>query len=274
MFVPRLVLASFLLAPLSCTKLRPRRAVVTDKLGSLPDELLTKVQDFLPSSQNLAVASHRLRSSVPAVPTLSLTRQHSRQYLEDEDFQESVDANLEISGKVLRLNLGDLFCHYLENAKFRKSVNSLVDTPLEQIWSDVKVLYLSGTKNLKDISPIAALPKLENLSIHRTKLSNLAPLAGMKSLKSLSLCESQITDISPLATCTNLEDLSLSDSPLRDIRQLAALTNLKHLGLDGTKVTDVSALADLTNLRFLWLTGTPVNNISALDRLPLLAIIS
>jgi internalin A len=124
------------------------------------------------------------------------------------------------------------------------------------LWSDA----------ISDITPLAGLTNLAELSISGNNISDLTPLTGLTNLISISLSEKSISDITLLAGLTNLERLSLYDNNISDITPLAGLTNLTRLDLTGKSISDLTPLAGLTNLTELSL-DIYDNNISDLTPL-------
>ena len=128
--------------------------------------------------------------------------------------------------------------------------------------------YVDGvsinSNSVSDLSPLAGLTKLRDLSLPSNNVSDLSPLAGLTSLRSLYLSGNAISDISALAGLINLEWLNLDDNAISDISALAGLINLEQLNLDHNNITDLSPLAGLTSLGRLRLSGNAISDISAL----------
>jgi hypothetical protein len=146
-------------------------------------------------------------------------------------------------------------------------------------------LVLTGGM-LGDVSALAELPKLRNVTFYQTQLgpralgslsgapalrelffndipiNDLSAVVQLPALTSLAVNEGQVSDIAPLAN-TKLESLLLDDSPLANLEPLAALTTLRTLSLARTKVTSVEALTQLS-LQELNLDGTLVTSLAPL----------
>ncbi len=58
---------------------------------------------------------------------------------------------------------------------------------------------------VSDLTPLARLKGLTNLTLDRGKFDDLTPLAGLTKLKWLSLIGSKVDDLTPLGTLENLE---------------------------------------------------------------------
>ena len=196
-------------------------------LDALPDELLLLVQQDLPAELSLAQTSSRLRRVLLHDTMLPLNRKFSRMYiLNEDDIRAKTKLARKTPQKQIRLNLGEDFREYMVDADFRAHVDVLVDNPVEQVWSDVVILFLNGTK-VRDITALAGLRNLEQLYLGRTQVQDISALAGLVSLKELYLNDSQVKDISPLAALVTLEHLSLSGIRVHGISALAGLPNLR-----------------------------------------------
>ena len=107
---------------------------------------------------------------------IRLTAADSHRYIADEGFRQQQDRIIGDPRAVrIRLNLGTDFGKYMTDAEFRTHVDSLVDNPSEQIWSDVKTLDLSDTA-VEDISPLRSLVNLEELDLKDTYVHDISPL--------------------------------------------------------------------------------------------------
>ena len=86
---------------------------------------------------------------------------------------------------------------------FVEDIGSLAGTPLE-------VLLLSGTR-VSDLSPLADSP-VRVLSLDECRnLKDLKPLAGLPKLETINLRGSGVTDVSPLADCAKLLSVVLPE---------------------------------------------------------------
>ena len=115
-----------------------------------------------------------------------------------------------------------------------------------------------------DLSPLAGLTSLTNLSISGNNHTDISALAGLTALTYLGLGANAVSDLSPLAGLTALTDLGLIDNNIADISALAGLTSLTELELDLNRITNISALAGLTAIWDLGLSFNQISDISAL----------
>jgi hypothetical protein len=119
--------------------------------------------------------------------------------------------------------------------------------------------------SIPDPAPLAKLPKLKKLSLAYTGISDLAPLAELRLLETLNLSHNRASDLTPLAKLNRVTRLLLHNSPLiRDITPLAGLRNLETLNLAETRVVDIGPLAGLKRLTSLSVDRTPVSDLSAI----------
>ena len=118
--------------------------------------------------------------------------------------------------------------------------------------------YGQDTVSVTDLTPLAGLTKLQELSIP-AEVKSLAPLAGLTELRSLNLQTRNgngsyypLTDISALSGMTKLTTLSLALGDVKDLSPVSGLTSLTDLNLYGNfdcpDLQFLSGLAKLTNL--------------------------
>lgn len=118
--------------------------------------------------------------------------------------------------------------------------------------------YGQDTVSVTDLTPLAGLTKLQELSIP-AEVKSLAPLAGLTELRSLNLETRNgnssyypLTDISALSGMTKLASLSMGLGDVKDLSPISGLANLTQLYLYGNfncpDLQFLSGLAKLTNL--------------------------
>lgn len=99
-----------------------------------------------------------------------------------------------------------------------------------------------------DISAVKSLAKLEILAINEAaELKDISAVAGLTGLKNLSVSGTSVADISAVAKLTNLEQLDLSNNKITDISALSALNNdkLEVLYITGNEIADYSPIKHL-----------------------------
>ena len=125
-----------------------------------------------------------------------------------------------------------------------------VNHDVKQLSRLVNLTFLA-LHGVEDFTPLAGLPKLEELFVSSSNIPNLQPLAGLTNLRVIHTGGDLISDLSPLAKLTKLEHIYLPGGDISDLTPLAGLTNLEELYLHGNKISDISPIAGLTNLKRL-----------------------
>ena len=138
---------------------------------------------------------------------------------------------------------------------------------------NLKELDLYGHQ-IRDLSPLARLTRLERLNLSLTGTSDLEPLAGLINLQKLDLSSNRLSDLTVLAGLIQLKALNLRDNQIRNIAPLANLIQIDKLYLDRNMVADLKPLVDNPGLvddtreDFDWagdtvtVSGNPLNDIS------------
>jgi hypothetical protein len=163
-----------------------------------------------------------------------------------------VDQNLERAVRsALEMGVDEaLTCERLASIRSLYAPDARIGS-LEGIQSLVglEVLYVYGNNTVRDVSPLAALSQLRDVSLARNAIHDLGPLASLTSLTSLDLLGNPIRDLGPLAGLTALERLRIAESPeVVDLTPLSGLTGLRWLELDGNSITDLRPLHRLSAL--------------------------
>jgi len=120
--------------------------------------------------------------------------------------------------------------------------------------------YLSRYHQGLDISPLATLTQLQDLTLMGGGIIDINPLATFTQLHGLNLRDNLITDISPLADMQDLHNLNLRGNRITDISPLADMQDLHSLNLMGNRITDISPLADMQDLHSLNLRGNRITD--------------
>ena len=109
------------------------------------------------------------------------------------------------------------------------------------------------SKQIDDLTGLAAATGLTRLDLGNNEIANLTPLQNLTNLTNLDLADNQIQTLTPLQNLTNLTNLDLDDNNITNVSGLSDLTNLTNLDLRGNDVMDVAPLRDLTSLRYIYL---------------------
>ena len=130
-----------------------------------------------------------------------------------------------------------------------------------------RITYLgisNNGKELKDITPVAALTGVVSLFFHDVWLRDISCLKGMK-LEQLGIFQSQLTDLSPLETMPVLWSLNLPNA--KGIQDFSGLKKLP-LGLLTLNTTphlkDIAFVREMPQLRVLNIRDTGVKDLSPL----------
>jgi len=180
-------------------------------------------------------------------------------YFADQHLKQAVEKTLGVAdptpedmGYLTHLNAYDKGISDLEGLQYAGNLVSL----------DLR------SNNIVDITYISHLPYLETLDMgNNYYLEDISAIAALSNLKELSLSGTQVSDIYLLSTLPQLEELKLQGTPVNNIIWLGDLTNLKHLNLGSTDVSDISALENLTYLEYLSLNYCLIGDISILSNM-------
>ena len=154
----------------------------------------------------------------------------------------------------------------------KKNIGDL--TGLEKA-TGLKTLIIRGDysqNQIKDITPLAGLTQLTELSLSENRITDIKPLAGLAQLKKLRLNNNGlIRDITPLGGLRQLTQLSLYNNLIRDITPLTGLTQLKSLRIFMNEISNITPLANLKQLTELDLSINQIHDITPLTNLKQLA---
>ncbi|MCZ0952873.1 MAG: leucine-rich repeat domain-containing protein [Rhodospirillaceae bacterium] len=135
-----------------------------------------------------------------------------------------------------------------------------------ELATGLTVLVLDANL-IVDLSPLAGLRTLRELSVPQNQIIDLSPIAGLTQLVQLHMSWTLVADLSPLAGLTSLETLGLRSIQLTDLSPLAGLKKLKFLDLSGNHIVDLSPLSGLAELNDLRLYFNRVSDVSPLSGL-------
>ncbi len=187
--------------------------------------------------------------------------------------QVPIDAPLtcEMLARVTRLHAPDAHIHDLSGIENLVSLGEL---------------YIYGNNDIRDVTPLAALPALADLNLARNEIEDIQPLGRVRTLTSLDLLGNPIRDFTPIgeltglirlrlgpglssldpvSSLTRLDRLELAGNEIADLAPISSLTSLARLSLaDNPHVRDLTPLAGLVNLEVLELGGTAVGDLAPL----------
>lgn len=152
--------------------------------------------------------------------------------------------------------------------------------PLEGLAGASLTTLNLGSAQITDISALANLTQLRNLSLVTNRISNIDAIGNLKELRSLNLTSNRITDLSPLQNLPSniLTDLTLSENlgigASTTVDTLSHFTELARLTLANTGIVTLAPLAGMNNLIYLSLgrnqiddVGLQAGNLSAKTKL-------
>jgi Leucine-rich repeat (LRR) protein len=140
-------------------------------------------------------------------------------------------------------------------------------SPLAELHA-LKDVSLEGDDQVVDLTPLAGLADLERLILAKTSVTSLAAIKGMPKLARLDASGTKVTELGPISAATKLIHLSLTDVQAKDwwaLQKLAAVTQLdlsrsniaSAMFLSGMKemkkltLQHCAQLKDITGLRFM-----------------------
>lgn len=109
----------------------------------------------------------------------------------------------------------------------RKPSGKLTQADLESVRK--LNMPFTGSHLVRDITPLAKLKNLEELTLIYQHVSDLQPLAGLNHLRKVIIFENLITDLTPLAGLNNLNHLDIHSNPIQNLGSLRGLSNLQSL---------------------------------------------
>ncbi|MFM1802490.1 MAG: hypothetical protein RJA81_1842, partial [Planctomycetota bacterium] len=106
-------------------------------------------------------------------------------------------------------------------------------------------LDLSQCQNLRNISGIEKLWRLDTLSLFGVPTSDLAPLAGCTSIRTLELSTSGVTSLDGLNPLKSLESVYARGLRLNNASALLEIGSLKLVDLSSTSVSAAPSLEEI-----------------------------
>ena len=124
-------------------------------------------------------------------------------------------------------------------------------------------------KEIKDITPLQALPGLEQLVLKGTGVTDLSALNGL-TLRELQIGRTGVADLSPLRGMP-LVALNCGGTVVDDLSPLSGM-RLRSLSVNGTAVRDLTPLQGMP-LAYLDCSVTPVTDLSPIAQCPLVELV-
>ncbi len=126
-----------------------------------------------------------------------------------------------------------------------------------------EALDLTGL-SVRDLRPIAGLPKLKKLVLDRNPVRDLTPLGRLGQLQVLSVNQSSLKRLDGVELIVGLQALSIDRTLVRDLGPVAGLVGLKELSARGDRLENIVALSGLKSLRYLALENNRIEELTPL----------
>ena len=233
----------------------------TDKKGRA-ESLLTLGPN--PGTNAVAVAAARISDSI----TFSATTEQLV-LIPDPNLRTGIEAALGKSGNdpITLSEISMLTKLQIRTGERRDMIRDLTGLEFATGLTSLKLGSSPLFSAQLDISPIAGLTNLRELSISNYSISDIAPIADLVNLTSLSLAGNSISDISAVTGLTDLTSLNLNSNSISNISAVGELTNLTQLQLIDNSLSDISPIAALINLKSLILADNSLSDISPITSL-------
>jgi Leucine-rich repeat (LRR) protein len=156
---------------------------------------------------------------------------------------------------------------------------NLLPNLLQLSLTECKILHFSKISNLMlthltisgggvlDISPLAEMDNLINLSLNQLRIDNISALSNMANITNLNLSRNEIEDISFFGSLVGLTHLELRHNNIEDISALAKLTKLVQLDLSYNAIVDATSIGELASLTKLAIKENPITDIRPIAHL-------
>lgn len=165
------------------------------------------------------------------------------------------------------------FMPYLEKLTI---ANQDIDS-LESLSSLTKLtsLDLSGSRfSPDDLTVIAGLPALTELSMVECGLSTIEKLSGAKSLTYLNLGENTIRNLDVLSSMTTLTELNLQHNAVTNLDALDGLSNLQTLDVSYNALTTLAPVSSCARLTTLVADNNQITSLDGVSSLQVLTRLS
>lgn len=201
----------------------------------------------------------------------------------DEAIRQSLMDLLSIRGDIIYSNQLWSVLEYTvpEGAESCADVSSL--TYLESLTVHEMQLdslsFLSGMDSIRkldltgcsfpaaDLSIIASLPALQELTLSDCGLSTVAGLENAQMLTCLDLSRNTIRNIDPLSGLVNLKEINFRSNALTNLNALSGLNNLEKLDVSFNSISSVASCASCVMLNWLDISNNKLSNLSGIDYL-------
>lgn len=125
-----------------------------------------------------------------------------------------------------------------------------------------------------ELSIIAALPNLKQLTLSHCGLSTIAGLENAQGLERIDLSNNTIRNLEPLAYLMKLQEIDLKHNALTGLSALSGLTDLRKLNVSYNSLSSVAPLATCTKLDWLDANNNELVSLGGIDNLPVLSYLA
>lgn len=119
-----------------------------------------------------------------------------------------------------------------------------------------------GYQTSLDLSPLASLSYIEDLSLLNNGITDISALSGLTSLRRLALGWNDISDVVALSNLTGLESLGLWNNQVANIDALHGLSNLTYFDVAYNNISNLGVVSGMPELNELWINNNQISDIS------------
>lgn len=178
---------------------------------------------------------------------------------------ESLTIENGVSGQICRIdNNLDSFQQTLKSLTIKNVSLSSEDLSFIAELINLENLTLEEC-GLSTSTYFAALTKLKSLNLSLNSIRNISALSSMPDLTELYMHRNALDDLTILSNCTQLEILDVSDNLLNSLSPIATLTNINSLNISNNQIQDISVLKNLTSLSILDASNNAISDITPLS---------
>jgi internalin A len=136
-----------------------------------------------------------------------------------------------------------------------------------QALTNLTTLSVSYGSTVSDLTPLAGLSRLRELTLPFSRITDLAPLRGLTGLERVDVYGNPVSGLAPLSALTRLTYLDITGSSWTTLEPLRRLTQLRRLSADQEGQVDIAAVGALTGLQRLDLVVPDVRDLAPLRTL-------
>ncbi|WP_432401391.1 leucine-rich repeat domain-containing protein [Wukongibacter sp. M2B1] len=194
---------------------------------------------------------------IPLVLSVSLYLRKDK-LIKDRGLEKCIKGELQDYGIIGEIGESDL-----------RKITSLFISRRDQVYNldgiehleNLKRLYLMDAKGIRNLSSLALLSKLKELSLNDIKMSNLSDSDEFTALEELDINYSKINSILLSKNFPNIKRLDIQGVELRDLSFFKQLQSLEELRLSFNELDNLRGIEELENLKRLDLYKTEIRTI-------------